>query len=284
MPRRPHDDDDDLTEADRRAIADIRRELDKDFGPLEPAVPLAAEPSPASSPRPPRSRGSVSMPPRTSTPMPRPRLRGRTPGAPLFLLGVIVGGAVGGITGSTTTLLWLLYTDDRAVRTAAVSNESGTTVPRAPAAAREPRRDVAGLESALNGWLEATKAGDIETQMRFYPTQIPVYYTWRNVTRQAVRAEKRRVFGGATRLEITTDTPTVELTDNGDSAVSRFRKRYLIEGPSVRRRGEVLQELRWARMPDGWRIVGERDVEVLSPSASVGPERGKRGGTIEPAR
>jgi hypothetical protein len=92
------------------------------------------------------------------------------------------------------------------------------------------------------------------------------------------------VFGAATRLEITTDVPIVELADGGRSAVSRFRKRYVIEGPVVRRRGEVLQELRWARTPEGWRIVGERDAEVLTPSASVGPDRAKPGGTIDPAR
>jgi hypothetical protein len=216
--------------------------------------------------------------------MPRPRVRSRAPAAPLFLLGALVGGAVGGITGSTTTLLWMAYTDDGAARAPAVSSDRRSSVANEPsAAAREPRRDGA-LESALNGWLEATKAGDIETQMRFYPNRVPVYYTWRNVTRQAVHAEKQRVFGAATRLDITTDRPTVELASDGDSAVSRFRKRYLIEGPGVRRRGEVLQELRWARMPDGWRIVGERDVEVLSPSASIGPDGAKRGGTIEPAR
>jgi hypothetical protein len=92
------------------------------------------------------------------------------------------------------------------------------------------------------------------------------------------------VFGAATRLEISTDTPTTELIDDGTRAVSRFRKRYVIEGPRLRRRGEVLQELRWARTADGWRIVSERDAEVLTPSASVGPERRRRGGTIDPAR
>jgi ketosteroid isomerase-like protein len=276
MPRRSPQDDDDLTDADRRAIADIRRDLDREFGPLEPAAPLAPEPPRASPPMPKRSRPSA--------PMPRPRVLGRTPGATLFLLGALVGGTVGGVTGSTTALLWLLYADDRPARAPAVSTDRGTTVPRAPAAVREPRRDVAALESAVNGWLQATKAGDIETQMRFYPVRVPVYYTWRNVAREAVHAEKRRVFGAATRLEITTDTPTLELAGDGDTAVSRFRKRYHIEAPSGRRRGEVLQELRWARTPDGWRIISERDVEVLSPSASVGPDPAKRGGTIEPAR
>ena len=60
------------------------------------------------------------------------------------------------------------------------------------------------------------------------------------------RPAPQRVFGAATRLQITTDTPTVEMAEDGASAVSRFRKRYVIEGPNIRRRGEVLQERRRA--------------------------------------
>jgi hypothetical protein len=178
--------------------------------------------------------------------------------------------------------MWHQYADDGGGRAPVV--DRGAAVSENPAAARQPLPDSAALQSALNDWLEATRAGDIERQMRFYPARVPVYYTWRDVTRQAVREEKLRVFGAATRLEIATDPPTVELADGGRTAISRFRKRYVIEGPVVRRRGEVLQELRWARTPDGWRIVAERDAEVLTPSASVGPDRPKRGGTIDRAR
>lgn len=263
MSKRPSHGEDDFTEAERQAIAKIRRELDAEFGALEPSLPLAAEPSPA-------------------TAAPRVRRRGRARGVLLFLLGTILGGAVGGVTGGITTLLWLRYADDRAVRVPAI--DYGAVSEDPAAAARESLPAGAALHSALNDWLAATRAGDIDTQMRFYPSRVPVYYTWRDVPRQAVRDEKVRVFGAATRLEITTDTPTVELADGGRTAVSRFRKRYVIEGPVVRRRGEVLQELRWTRTPEGWRIVVERDAEALTPSASIGPDRAKRGGTIDPAR
>ena len=260
MPRRPQPDDD-YTEADRRAIAEIRRKLDAEFGPLEPAEPLMAEPPP-----PPRPR--------------RPRRADGGRAALLFLLGALVGGATGGITGSTTALLWLEYLERRPDGAAVSSADAARVASDSPAAAaREPRSDRTALDAALNAWLEATKAGDIERQMQFYPDRVPVYYTWRNVSRQAVREEKRRVFGAATRLEISTDVPTTELGDQG--AVSRFRKRYVIEGPTVRRRGEVVQELRWARTPDGWRIVSERDAEVVTPRR---PELPRRSGTIGPTR
>lgn len=291
--RARHDDDDeDLTQADRQAIAAIRRQLDAEFGPLERAQPLAAEPEPAPAPAVPRR----SPAPAAARSSPHPRVRTTARAVPLFLIGTLVGGAVGGITGGLTTLAWLHYAGDpsagatipgeRSARPPGPSIERGAGASDEPAAAtREGRlRPADAIASAVSEWLEATKDGDIERQMRFYPARVPVYYTWRDVSREAVRAEKLRVFGAATRLEITTDTPIVEVTDDGDRAVTRFRKRYVIEGPNVRRRGEVIQELRWARTPDGWRIVAERDAEVLAPSASVGPGGAKRGGTIDPAR
>jgi hypothetical protein len=122
------------------------------------------------------------------------------------------------------------------------------------------------LHHALEDWIEATRRGDIATQMRFYPPRVPVYYTWRNVPREAVRAEKVKVFGAATRLVITTDVPAVEITPDRLAAITRFRKQYVIEGPVIRRQGEVLQELRWSRTSHGWLIVGERDARVLRSS------------------
>ncbi len=286
MSTRGHHGEDDFTDADRRAIAEIRRQLDAEFGPLEPAAPLQPEsPPPLRAERPSPLRADP--PPRRERPASqRPaRPRGRARALPLFLLGVLVGGVVGGTSGGVTALLWLEYIEPRPVRPpVSATDQTAPTVESPAAAPRERAEDRAALDAALNEWLAATKAGDVEAQMRFYPPRVPVYYTWRDVTRQAVREEKRRVFGAATRLEISTDAPTTELIDDGAGAVSRFRKRYVIEGPTLRRRGEVLQELRWARTANGWRIVSERDAEVLTPSASIGPERRRRGGTIDRAR
>jgi ketosteroid isomerase-like protein len=43
----------------------------------------------------------------------------------------------------------------------------------------------------------------------------------------------------------------------------RFRKKYAIEGGGEDRSGEVVQELRWRRTADGWKIVSERDLHVI---------------------
>ena len=234
--------DEGFTEADRRAIADIRREIDAEFGPLDPATPLSRPTDPVARPRatPPRSR--------------RPGLSRRR-AVSVFLVGALVGGIAVGVAGAVTAYLWLWA--DPLERPSA-----GSALVDSPASARP---DGSALDAALSEWLDATKRGDIGRQMRFYPARVPVYYTWRDVPRSAVHEEKRRVLGAATTLQIATGPPTVELADEGRSAVTRFRKRYVIEGPAIRRRGDVVQELRWTRTADGWRIVAERDAEVLPP-------------------
>ena len=61
------------------------------------------------------------------------------------------------------------------------------------------------------------------------------------------------------------ELPQILLDAGGRSARMYFRKTYVIEG-RVNRQGEVLQELRWVKGDDGWRIVSERDLRVIRPA------------------
>jgi ketosteroid isomerase-like protein len=131
----------------------------------------------------------------------------------------------------------------------------------APAATRAGEEEA--LRGALGEWLAATNARDIGRQMSFYDESVGSFYLTRNVTRAAVRAEKSRVFAAASTVDVRAGEPTIRLGPDGRTAVMRFRKRYRIEGGGQDRRGEVLQELRWRRTPQGWKIVGERDLRVL---------------------
>ena len=119
------------------------------------------------------------------------------------------------------------------------------------------------LRIALNEWLASASFRDLDRHMAFYPPTVSVFFLDRHVSRAAVRAEKDRVFGHADRVELTASEPTITLSPDRRRAVMRFRKQYVIAGPGVNRRGEVLQELVWVRTPEGWRIDGERDVAVL---------------------
>jgi ketosteroid isomerase-like protein len=126
-------------------------------------------------------------------------------------------------------------------------------------------RTEAELRGALDGWVAATNARDVQRQMQFYGQTLDSFYLSRNASREAVREEKARLFGAASAVDVRADAPDIRLGRDGRTAVMRFRKRYQIGGAAggTGRSGEVLQELRWRRTPNGWKIVGERDLRVL---------------------
>jgi len=136
-----------------------------------------------------------------------------------------------------------------AIRRAPVSNERANT--------------PVELKRALEDWISATNRRDINSQMAFYMPQMKAFYLTRNTTRDAVRSEKHRAFSTARSIDISAEEPEIVLQDNGRTAVMRFRKSYRIVDRARTRSGVVIQELRWQRTPNGWRIFSERDVRVI---------------------
>ncbi|HEX7175184.1 MAG TPA: hypothetical protein VF240_07865 [Pyrinomonadaceae bacterium] len=125
--------------------------------------------------------------------------------------------------------------------------------------------EQATLREALGGWLSATNARDIGRQMSFYDTRLDAFYLSRNTSARSVRAEKVRVLGSADLIDIQASGPAaIRLGPDGRTAVMRFRKRYRVAGGGQDRRGEVVQELRWRKTGEGWKIVSERDVRVIN--------------------
>ena len=120
------------------------------------------------------------------------------------------------------------------------------------------------LRAALGEWISATNARDIDRQMNFYEPRVSAFYLTRNVSREAVRAEKTNVFARASAVDVRADEPQITLSPDGRVATMRFRKEYAIEGGGQERRGAVIQELRWRRTPAGWKITSERDLRVVN--------------------
>jgi ketosteroid isomerase-like protein len=118
------------------------------------------------------------------------------------------------------------------------------------------------LRAALGEWVAATNARDVGRQMNYYAPRVEAFYLSRGASREAVRAEKARLFGRASSVNVQATRPEIQMSRDGRTAVMRFRKRYQITGEDSRS-GEVLQELRWRRTADGWKIVGERDLRVI---------------------
>lgn len=123
------------------------------------------------------------------------------------------------------------------------------------------------INSAFSDWLAATNERDIKKQMTFYAPKVAAYYRTRNASRADVQAEKTRVFDGAKSVQVRSDKPEIKLDRTGTTATMRFHKRYEIDGNGKNRndrRGEVIQELRWQKTDAGWKIVSERDVQVIN--------------------
>jgi ketosteroid isomerase-like protein len=163
---------------------------------------------------------------------------------------------------------WDIYGETLLARTGDDARDDAPDTPDAPRreAARPAsaeRGEADRLREALTRWIDATNARDIERQMAFYMPELRAFYLARNTPRSAVRIEKARVFAGAELIDIRAEEPEIVFRDAGRTAVMRFRKRYRIEDGPRSRRGEVVQELRWQRTPDGWKIFSERDVRVI---------------------
>jgi serine/threonine protein kinase/ketosteroid isomerase-like protein len=136
------------------------------------------------------------------------------------------------------------------------SNASSSPTPSSPRDAR------AELQSLTAEWVNATIARDINKIISFYPPIMDTFYLKRNVPRAAVRDEKQRMIAQASAIELQTSQPEISLSGDGRSATMTFRKSWNFRG-AQNSSGEVVQELRWARTSEGWKIVSERDIGVI---------------------
>ncbi len=127
----------------------------------------------------------------------------------------------------------------------------------------ESRETFASLRGALEGWIASNNARDVERQLSFYGQKLYFYYRARNVTRDFVGADKSRQYQRADFIDVRADAPEITLDRDNQTATMRFRKQYVIKMGGTERYGEVLQELRWQRDGDAWKIIGERDVRVM---------------------
>ena len=234
---------------------------------------------------------------RPAVPLAELQPRRTWPGSALLAIAILAGLA-GGVIGGLLPMLYLK--DNTAQRAGSKTGPEATTTPTEPsspssgpvddpaasqddgppealaatgdeaAARREsgrndatPKEMEATLRGALDDWVAATNARDIDRQMSFYNPVVNAFYRLRNASRADVRADKARVFERASSIEIRTGTPDIHLSPDGRTAVMLFRKQYAIAGGGEDRRGEVLQELRWQRVGAQWRIVSERDLRVV---------------------
>jgi ketosteroid isomerase-like protein len=127
----------------------------------------------------------------------------------------------------------------------------------------ETQEKFASLRNALEEWIAATNARDLEKLMSFYDAKLNTFYLARNVSRESVRAEKARLFKRTDLLDVRAGTPEITINRTNNTALMYFRKQYVMTGNGQERSGEVLQQLRWRRTGEDWKIVAERDAQVV---------------------
>jgi hypothetical protein len=90
---------------------------------------------------------------------------------------------------------------------------------------------------------------------------VETYYRDRNAAHALVRADKAQMLTQPGVINVgLTGEPQITLSPDGQSATMVFRKPYVL-GANVPH--EVLQELKWQRTRQGWKISSERDLQVL---------------------
>ena len=155
--------------------------------------------------------------------------------------------------------------DNYAVNTAARRRPNNAATARTSATVADPSDSVsaADLRGAFNAWMDATNRRDIPSQMQFYMPEMKAYYLARSTPQSTVLAEKNRVFAGLRSVDIRAAEPEIIFQNDGRIAVMRFVKDYRLSGRNGTKSGVVVQELRWQRVGNRWRIFSERDVRVI---------------------
>jgi serine/threonine protein kinase len=120
----------------------------------------------------------------------------------------------------------------------------------------------AELRTLLSAWVAATNARDVNKQMDFYAPVIEAFYLKRNVPRSDVRAEKARLMSQLTSIDVRVGEPDIIIGTDGRTATMRFNKSWEFKGAQSTG-GEVVQELKWVKTGDGWKINSERDVQIV---------------------
>lgn len=141
--------------------------------------------------------------------------------------------------------------------------KTGPATENDSAGERRAPGDFASLRGALDAWVAATNARDLERMMQFYSPEMDAYYRARNVSQDFVRADRIRLFQRSNSIEVRAGAPEITMSSDERTATMRFRKSYAMKVQGRERRGDVIQQLQWRRTDEGWKIFAERDIRVL---------------------
>jgi ketosteroid isomerase-like protein len=119
----------------------------------------------------------------------------------------------------------------------------------------------ASVEKRVRNWVEAAKAGKIETYMEFYGDKIR-YYNKKNASRSFVRSDKKKAFDKYSRIEIKISNLAIKISDSNDRAAVEFDKEWVFSKGAEKNSGKVRSHLEFRRIDGEWKIEAERDAKI----------------------
>jgi ketosteroid isomerase-like protein len=118
------------------------------------------------------------------------------------------------------------------------------------------------LENAVEDWKSAIEAFDVDANLASYADSVD-YYKGGKVSRAKIKQDKEKALTVYDTINITLKDVEITPDPSGERATATFNKEWDFENSDKRNRGEVKQQLIFAKISGKWKIISEKDLKVL---------------------
>jgi protein kinase-like protein len=126
----------------------------------------------------------------------------------------------------------------------------------------------AAVKSTLEGWVTATKTGNVENCMSFFADRLDTYYSLKNVSSDKVRSDLIKAFSNYSTFDVQLSNVEIAADQSGTTATATFDKTFNFQGQKYYS-GTVQQRLWFANLGGRWRIIGIRELRVYAKNSGV---------------
>jgi serine/threonine protein kinase len=124
--------------------------------------------------------------------------------------------------------------------------------------------DELGVRNLLSAWTESFKQKDLARQVDCYAPVLETYFLQHNVSRDVVQSNKSKAFAAIKDVRAFKISDINIAFTSSATATVKFRKKWdtgLVSGKTYA--GEEIEQLQLANLDDGWKIVSEKELQVL---------------------
>lgn len=119
----------------------------------------------------------------------------------------------------------------------------------------------AEVAKSVNGWRAAAESLDLDEYMTRYAPSVD-YYTKKQISVEAVRADKEKAFSNFDSMQINLTNMNVTPDAGGENATAVFDKEWRFENAEKVSEGKVQAQLQLKRINGDWKITSEKDLKV----------------------